>query len=127
MSGSNVKAHFNLEDKLWKVNADNSSLTQVFNYLDLSSDVFGRDGTEYKRNTAFADGFDITGDGSSVLIPQSVLFSRMCRTCAEAFLTAQCDRAGFQQITKKSPAGGCFIAGDIEFISDHIDCPTGRH
>jgi hypothetical protein len=53
---------------VWKVNADNSSLTQVFNYLDLSSDVFGRDGTEYNRNTAFADGFDITGDGSSVLI-----------------------------------------------------------
>jgi hypothetical protein len=52
---------------VWKVNSDNSSLAQVFNYLKLASDVFGRDGSEYSRNVAFADGFDISSDGSRMM------------------------------------------------------------
>lgn len=57
---------------VWKVNADNSSLTQVFNYLKLSSDVFGRDGSEYNYNTAFANGFDISGDGSRMIFGTTI-------------------------------------------------------
>lgn len=52
---------------VWKVNSDNSSLAQVFNYLKVASDVFGRDGTEYDFNTAFTDGFDISDDGSRLI------------------------------------------------------------
>jgi hypothetical protein len=52
---------------VWKVNSDNSSLTQVFDYLKVSSDVFGRDGSEYDYNTSFTDGFDISRDGSWII------------------------------------------------------------
>ncbi len=52
---------------VWKVNADNSSLTQVFNYLEVASDVFGTDGSEYNFNSAFTDGFDISADGSRMI------------------------------------------------------------
>lgn len=52
---------------LWKVNSDNSGLSLVFNYMEVSSQVFGRDGTEYSFNTAFTDGFDISGDGSRAI------------------------------------------------------------
>jgi hypothetical protein len=52
---------------VWKVNSDNSSLTQEFNYLKLAGDVFGRDGSEYNYNTAFTDGFDISADGSRMI------------------------------------------------------------
>ena len=52
---------------VWKVNSDNSSLAQEFNYLKLASDVFGRDGSEYSYNVAFTDGFDISSDGSRMI------------------------------------------------------------
>ncbi len=52
---------------LWRVNSDGSGLTQIFNYLKVSEDVFGRDGSEYSFNVAFTDGFDISGDGSVVI------------------------------------------------------------
>ncbi len=52
---------------LWRVNSDGSGLTQIFNYVKVSEDVFGRDGTEYSYNVAFTDGFDISGDGSVVI------------------------------------------------------------
>ena len=52
---------------VWKVNSDNSSLAQEFNYLKLASDVFGRDGSEYSFNVAFTDGFDISADGSRMI------------------------------------------------------------
>jgi len=53
---------------VWYVNSDDSGLTQVFNYLKMASDLFGRDGTEYNYNTAFTDGFDISGNGSKVIL-----------------------------------------------------------
>ncbi len=52
---------------VWKVHSDGSGLAQIFNYLKVSEDVFGRDGTEYSYNIAFTDGFDISGDGSTVI------------------------------------------------------------
>jgi hypothetical protein len=52
---------------VWKINDDNTGLAQVFNYLKVSSDVFGRDGTEYSYNVGFTDGFDISGDGSRMI------------------------------------------------------------
>ena len=52
---------------VWKVNSDGTGLAQVFNYLKLASDVFGRDGSEYSFNTAFTDGFDISADGSRMI------------------------------------------------------------
>jgi len=51
----------------WRVNADGSGLTQIFNYLKVAQDVFGRDGSEYNFNLAFLDGFDISGDGSTLI------------------------------------------------------------
>lgn len=48
---------------LYRVNASGASLTQIFNYLDVAEDVYGTDGSEYDRNVAFADGFDISGNG----------------------------------------------------------------
>ena len=52
---------------VWSVNANNSDLKLVFNYLDVTTQVYGRDGSEYNRNTAFADGFDINGNGSKII------------------------------------------------------------
>ena len=48
---------------LYRINASGASLTQIFNYLDVAEDVYGTDGSEYDRNVAFADGFDISGNG----------------------------------------------------------------
>lgn len=42
-------------------------ITQLFNYIDVSSEVFDSDGSEYNENTAFANGFDINWDGSRVI------------------------------------------------------------
>jgi len=53
---------------VWRINSDNTGLTQIFNYLDMSNDVFGGDGSEYNYNTAFADGFDISADGSRMIL-----------------------------------------------------------
>ncbi|MCK5457170.1 MAG: hypothetical protein KAI45_08590, partial [Melioribacteraceae bacterium] len=52
---------------VWSINADNTNLTQVFNYIDVATQVYGRDGSEYNYNTAFTDGFDINGDGSRII------------------------------------------------------------
>ena len=52
---------------VWSVNADNSNLKLIFNYLDVTTQVYGRDGSEYNYNTAFTDGFDINGDGSKII------------------------------------------------------------
>jgi hypothetical protein len=52
---------------VWSVNSDNSNLKQIFNYLDVTTQVFGRDGSEYNYNTAYTDGFDINGDGSKII------------------------------------------------------------
>ena len=56
-----------LASGLWKVNANGSGLKQVFNYLDVASDVFGTDGSEYNSNIAYTDGFDISGNGDFVI------------------------------------------------------------
>ncbi len=52
---------------VWSINTNNTNLTQIFNYLDVATQVFGRDGSEYNFNTAFTDGFDINGDGSRII------------------------------------------------------------
>ncbi|MEJ2614557.1 MAG: T9SS type A sorting domain-containing protein [Ignavibacteriaceae bacterium] len=52
---------------VWSVNSDNSNLKLIFNYLDVATQVYGRDGSEYNYNTAFTDGFDINGDGSKII------------------------------------------------------------
>ena len=52
---------------VWSVNADNSNLKMIFNYLDVATQVYGRDGSEYNRNSAYTDGFDINGNGSKVI------------------------------------------------------------
>jgi hypothetical protein len=52
---------------VWSVNADNSNLKLIFNYIDVATQVYGRDGSEYNYNTAFTDGFDINGDGSKII------------------------------------------------------------
>lgn len=52
---------------VWSINTNNTNLTQIFNYLDVTTQVYGRDGTEYNFNTSFSDGFDINGDGSRII------------------------------------------------------------
>ncbi len=52
---------------VWSVSANNSNLKLIFNYLDVASQVYGRDGSEYNYNTSFTDGFDINGDGSKII------------------------------------------------------------
>ncbi|MCB0749700.1 MAG: hypothetical protein KDC90_19745, partial [Ignavibacteriae bacterium] len=52
---------------VWSINTNNTNLTQIFNYLDVASKVYGRDGSEYNFNTAFTDGFDINQDGSRII------------------------------------------------------------
>lgn len=52
---------------VWSINTNNTNLTQIFNYIDVATQVYGRDGSEYNYNTAFADGFDINGDGSRII------------------------------------------------------------
>jgi hypothetical protein len=52
---------------VWSVNTDNSGLQQIFNYVDVSTQIYGLDGSEYNRNTMFTDGFDINGDGSKII------------------------------------------------------------
>ncbi len=52
---------------VWSINTNNTNLTQIFNYLDVSTQIYGRDGSEYNFNTAFTDGFDINGDGSRII------------------------------------------------------------
>ena len=53
---------------VWRVNSDDSDLTMVFNYLDMAGEIFGTDGSEYNYNTAFTDGFDISADGSRMIV-----------------------------------------------------------
>ena len=52
---------------VWRINSDGSDLTQIFNYVQLSRDVFGRDGSEYDRGVAFSDGFSISGNGTRMV------------------------------------------------------------
>jgi hypothetical protein len=52
---------------VWSVSANNSNLKLIFNYLDVATQVYGRDGSEYNYNTAYTDGFDINGDGSKII------------------------------------------------------------
>ncbi len=52
---------------VWRINSDGSNLTQLFNYLELSRDVFGRDGSEYVKAPAFSDGFSISGNGTRMI------------------------------------------------------------
>lgn len=53
---------------VWRINADDSGLTQIFNYNDMAEDLFGTDTADYNYNTAFADGFDISADGSRMIL-----------------------------------------------------------
>ena len=53
---------------VWRVNSDDTDLTMIFNYLDMAGEIFGTDGSEYNYNTAFADGFDISADGSKMIV-----------------------------------------------------------
>ena len=52
---------------LWKVDIDGTNLRQIFDYTDFASDVFGTDASEYNRNIAFTDGFDISANGDFVI------------------------------------------------------------
>ncbi|MCP4310481.1 MAG: T9SS type A sorting domain-containing protein [Bacteroidetes bacterium] len=52
---------------VWQVDADDSGLTQIFNYTEMAEDLFGPDTAVYNRNTAFSDGFDISADGSRMI------------------------------------------------------------
>lgn len=51
---------------VWRVGSDDTNLTQVFNYNDMASDLFG-DSAAYNFNTAFSDGFDISADGTRMI------------------------------------------------------------
>ncbi len=53
---------------VWRVNYDDSDLTQIFNYNDMAEDLFGTDTAEYDFNVAFADGFDISADGIRMVL-----------------------------------------------------------
>jgi hypothetical protein len=53
---------------VWRVNSDDSDLTQIFNYNDMAEDLFGTDTAEYNFNVAFADGFDISADGTRMIL-----------------------------------------------------------
>jgi hypothetical protein len=52
---------------VYRINADNSDLTMLFNYNDMAAELFSVDSSEYNRTTAFADGFDISADGSRMI------------------------------------------------------------
>jgi len=52
---------------VWRIDSDGTDLKQIFNYLELSHDAFGSDGSEYDRGSAFSDGFSISGDGSTMI------------------------------------------------------------
>ncbi len=52
---------------VWRVDADDSGLTQIFNYNDMAEELFGTDTVGYNFNTAFANGFDISADGSRMI------------------------------------------------------------
>ena len=52
---------------VWRVDADDSGLTQIFNYNDYAEELFGTDTVGYNFNTAFANGFDISADGSRMI------------------------------------------------------------
>jgi len=52
---------------VWRVNADGSSLTQVFNFKGMAQKLFGRDVGEL-ADLAFADGFDISANGARVIV-----------------------------------------------------------
>ncbi len=52
---------------VWRVDADDSGLKQIFNYTEMAEDLFGTDTAVYNRNTAFSDGFDISADGSRMI------------------------------------------------------------
>ena len=53
---------------VWRVNSNGSNLVHVFDYLTMSQQAFGRDGSEYEWNGAFADGFDISANGERMII-----------------------------------------------------------
>jgi hypothetical protein len=53
---------------VWRVNSDDSGLTQVFNYNEMAEDLFGTDTAEYEFNSAFTDGFDISADGTRMVL-----------------------------------------------------------
>ena len=53
---------------VWRINSNGSNLVHVFDYLTMSQKAFGRDGSEYEWNGAFADGFDISGNGECMII-----------------------------------------------------------
>lgn len=56
-----------LASGVWRIDSDGSNLTQLFDYLELSRDVFGRDGSEYVKDAAFSDGFSISGNGTRMI------------------------------------------------------------
>ncbi len=51
----------------WRINSDNSGLTQIFKYYDMADYLFGTDTVEYSYNIAFVDGFDISADGKRMI------------------------------------------------------------
>jgi hypothetical protein len=65
--------HNPLASGVWQVNSDGSSLTQLFHYIELSEELFGKDGSEYNRNIAYTSGFDISGDGSRMIFGTAIL------------------------------------------------------
>ena len=57
---------------VWKIDSDNSNLKQVFSYREMAQQVFSSDGSEYTRALSFTDGFDISGDGSRIIVGTTV-------------------------------------------------------
>jgi len=71
LDGSQVyfinRHHDPLASGVWRVNADGSNIHHLLDYMDIAGNVFGTDGSEYAPNSAFTNGFDISGDGSILI------------------------------------------------------------
>jgi len=53
---------------VWSVGNDGTSLQQHFSYHQMSQQLFGLDGTEYNGNVAFDQGFDVSENGSRIVV-----------------------------------------------------------
>ncbi len=57
---------------VWRVNSNGSNLVHVFDYLTMSNEAFGRDGSEYEWTAGFTDGFDISANGGRMIVGTSI-------------------------------------------------------
>ena len=59
--------------------------------------------------------------------PQTIFFANVVRARAKALFAAESGFIRIEQITKKLPAGGRFVAFDAELLSDAIGRLAGGH